>query len=86
MIGFLAKMKLLLKSIQSIFCGFFYRPFHSRGASWVIRTGCALATTSGWLEAKIFKTFQNFGTNSRPPLARSGPDYPSSFATVKWPM
>ena len=37
------------------------RPFHSRGASWVIRTSCALVTTSGWLDAKIFKIFQTFG-------------------------
>ena len=39
----------------------FYRLFHTRNESWVIRTGCALVTTSGWLDAKIFKIFQNFG-------------------------
>ena len=31
------------------------RPFHGRNESWVIRTDCALVTTSCWLDAKIFK-------------------------------
>ena len=36
------------------------RPFHARNESLVIGTCCALVTTSGWLDAKIFKFFQNF--------------------------